>query len=47
MRNGKEWMMRGGDVKVVVHPRIAPSENADDLCEKSEKVIKECLVNNS
>ena len=47
MRNGKEWMMRGGDIKVVVHPRIAPSENADDLCEKSEKVIKECLVNNS
>ena len=47
MRNGKEWMMRSGDIKVVVHPRIAPSENADDLCEKSEKVIKECLVNNS
>ena len=47
MRNGKEWMMRGGDVKVIVHPRIAPSENADELCEKSEKVIKESLVNNS
>jgi 1-acyl-sn-glycerol-3-phosphate acyltransferase len=47
MRNGKEWMLRAGEIKVIVHPRIAPSEDADALCDKSEKVIKEALVNNS
>lgn len=47
MRNGKEWMLRKGEIKVIVHPRIEASENADELCQKSEKVIKEALVNNS
>jgi len=39
--------VRAGEIKVIVHPRIAPSEDADALCDKSEKVIKEALVNNS
>ena len=47
MRNGKEWMLRKGEIKVIVHPRIEASENADELCQKSENVIKEALVNNS
>lgn len=37
MRNGKEWMLRKGEIKVIVHPRIEASENADELCQKKRE----------
>ena len=45
MKNGREWAMRSvpGGIKVVVHPPIR-STDANELCEKSFKTIKETLV---
>ena len=43
MRNGKEWMLRAGGIKVVVHKPIR-CEDAGACCEESYKVIKEALV---
>lgn len=43
MRNGKEWMLRAGGIKVVVHEPIR-CEDADACCAESYKVIKEALV---
>jgi 1-acyl-sn-glycerol-3-phosphate acyltransferase len=47
MQNGKEWMLRRREIKVIVHPRIDPSEDADYLTSKAFKTIKESLVMNS
>ena len=43
MRNGKEWMLRAGGIKVVGHKPIR-CEDAGACCEESYKVIKEALV---
>lgn len=45
MKNGKEWMLRGGSIKVVVHPPIQSNGgDAQELCDESYKTIKESLV---
>lgn len=45
MRNGKEWMLRSGGIKVVVHPPIQSNgADAQELCDESYKLIKEGLV---
>jgi len=46
MASGKEYELHNAGIKVIVHPRIQ-STDADDLCARSEKIIKEALVNNS
>jgi 1-acyl-sn-glycerol-3-phosphate acyltransferase len=46
MASGKEYELHNGGIKVIIHPRIQ-STNADELCDKAEKIIKEALVNNS
>jgi 1-acyl-sn-glycerol-3-phosphate acyltransferase len=45
MKNGKEWMLRAGGIKVVVHPPIqSKGGDAQELCDESYKLIKESLV---
>jgi len=46
MASGKEYELHNAGIKVIVHPRIQ-STDADELCARSEKIIKEALVNNS
>lgn len=46
MASGKEYALNAGGIKVIVHPPIQ-STDADDLCKRSEAIIKESLVNNS
>ena len=46
MASGKEYELHNNSIKVIVHPRIQ-STDADVLCERSEKIIKEALVQNS
>jgi hypothetical protein len=41
-RAGKEGFFRHGKVTMVVHPAMV-SDSADELCERSEAVIKETL----
>jgi 1-acyl-sn-glycerol-3-phosphate acyltransferase len=43
MRSGREWAMSAGEIVLVVHPPIA-SDDAQELCDESYKVIKESLV---
>ena len=43
MKNGKEWMLRAGGIKVVVHKPVR-CEDAQKCCDESYKVIKEGLV---
>ena len=46
MANGKEWMLRAGGIKVIVHPPIK-CEDAQACCDESYRVIKEALVQHS
>jgi len=46
MASGKEYALNNGGIKVIVHPAIQ-STNADELCARAEKIIKESLVNES
>lgn len=46
MASGKEYELHNNGIKIIVHPRIQ-STDADMLCERSEKIIKEALVQNS
>ena len=41
-RAGKEGFFRRGKVTMVVHP-VVVSDSADELCKRSEEVIKETL----
>lgn len=46
MASGKEYELHNGGIKVIVHPMIQ-STDADELCARAEKIIKEALVQNS
>ena len=46
MASGKEYELHNNSIKVIVHPRIQ-STDAEVLCERSEKIIKEALVQHS
>jgi len=43
MANGKEWALRAGGIKVIVHPPIK-CEDPQACCDESYRVIKEALV---
>lgn len=43
MPNGKESRLYGGGARVVVHPRIPPSKDADAMTAAARKVIAEAL----
>jgi len=46
MRSGREWMLRPGKIRVVVHPPIQ-GPDADVLCEQSYTTIKQTLADYS
>ena len=43
MPNGKESRLYAGGARVVVHPRIPPSKDADAMTAAARKVIAEAL----
>jgi 1-acyl-sn-glycerol-3-phosphate acyltransferase len=43
MPNGREGEMYGGGIRIVVHPPIAPSKDAQAMCEAARKAVASAL----
>lgn len=43
MPNGKEGVLRKGGVKMIVHPSIDPTKDADEMCKEAQEVIASSL----